>query len=103
MKNKTPEKARSRAEILAEIASLPPSVQGTISAYKNVRKNGTTATYYNLQYTHNGKNHSFAIPVDRVAEFRAAAAAGALHGVHLHSGWVWTIPIFSLSVRHDAR
>lgn len=76
MKNKTPEKTRSRQEILAEIASLPPSVQGTISAYKNVRKNGTAATYYNLQYTHNGRNHSFAIPVDRVAEFRAAAAAG---------------------------
>ena len=76
MQNKSSKKARSRAEILAEIAALPPSVQGTISSYKNVRRNGTAAVYYNLQYTHKGKNHSFAIPVDRVAEFRAAAAAG---------------------------
>ena len=76
MKNKTSEKTRSRQEILAEIASLPPSVQGTISAYTISRKNGSTATYYNLQYTRNGKNHSFAIPVDKVEEFKAAAATG---------------------------
>ena len=76
MTNKTPKKARSRAEILAEIAALPPSVQGTISSYNNVRKNGTVAVYYNLQYTYRGKNHSFAIPRDKVDEFRAAVAAG---------------------------
>ena len=76
MKNKSPKKARSRAEILAEIAALPPSVQGTISSYKNVRKNGAAAVYYNLQYTHKGKNHSFAIPTDKVADFKAAVAAG---------------------------
>ena len=76
MKNKSSQKARSRAEILAEIAGLPPSVQGTISSYRNVRKNGTVATYHNLQYTHKGKNHSFAIPVDKVADFKAAIAAG---------------------------
>ena len=76
MKNKNPRKLRSRAEILAEIASLPPSVQGTISSYKNVRKNGTVVTYHNLQYTHRGRHHSFAIPVDKVDEFKAAVAAG---------------------------
>ena len=76
MKNKSPKKARSRAEILAEIAALPPSVQGTISSYKNVRRNGTAAVYYNLQYTHKGKNHSFAIPTGKVADFKAAVAAG---------------------------
>ncbi len=76
MKNNPAETARSRAEILAEIASLPPSVQGTISSYKNTRKNGTSVTYYNLQYTRRGKNHSFAIPVGKVAEFKAAAASG---------------------------
>ena len=54
----------------------PPSVQGTISSYKNVRKNGTAAVYYNLQYTHKGKNHSFAIPVDKVEDFKAAITAG---------------------------
>ena len=57
-------------------AALPPSVQGTISSYKNVRKNGTPAVYYNLQYTHKGKNHSFAIPVDKVEDFNAAITAG---------------------------
>lgn len=76
MTNETPKKARSRQEILAEIAGLPPSVQGTISSYRNVRKNGTVATYHNLQYTRKGKNHSFAIPVDKVADFKAAVAAG---------------------------
>ena len=76
MKSKTPKKARSQAEILAEIASLPPSVQGTISSYKNVRKNGSTVTYHNLQYTRKGKHHSFAIPVDKVEDFKDAIAAG---------------------------
>ena len=76
MQNKSSKKARSRAEILAEIAALPPSVQGTISSYRNVRKNGTAAVYYNLQYSYEGKNHSFAIPRDKVADFKAAAAAG---------------------------
>ncbi len=74
MSNKSSKKARSSAQILAEIAALPPSVQGTISSYKNVRKNGTAAVYYNLQYTHKGKNHSFAIPVDK--DFKAAITAG---------------------------
>ena len=76
MSNKSSKKARSSAQILAEIAALPPSVQGTISSYKNVRKNGTAAVYYNLQYTHKGKNHSFAIPLDKVEDFKAAVAAG---------------------------
>ena len=41
-----------------------------------MRKNGTAAVYYNLQYTHKGKNHSFAIPVDKVEDFKAAITAG---------------------------
>lgn len=76
MKIKKSEKCRSRAEILAEIASLPPSVQGTISSYRSPRKNGPPAVYYNLQYTCKGKNHSFAIPVGKVDEFKAAVASG---------------------------
>ena len=76
MKDREPKKSRSRAEILAEIASLPPSVLGTISSYTNTRKNGTRATYHNLQYTRGGRHHSFAIPVGKVDEFKAAAAAG---------------------------
>ena len=76
MKNKSSKKTRSRAEILAEIAALPPSVQGTISAYRCPRKSAPPAVYYNLQYTRKGKNHSFSIPVDKVDEFKAAVAAG---------------------------
>ena len=53
-----------------------PSIQGTISSYKCPRKNGPPAVYYNLQYTHKGKNHSFAIPVDKVEDFKAAITAG---------------------------
>ena len=76
MKSENSGKVRSRAEILAEIASLPPSVQGTISSYANVRKNGTKAVYHILQYTHGGRHRSFAIPVGKVDEFKAAVAAG---------------------------
>ena len=76
MKKKPSEKSRPRAEILAEIAALPPSVQGTISSYRCPRKNGPPAVYHNLQYTRGGKNHSFSIPVDKVSEFKAAVAAG---------------------------
>lgn len=75
MLKKASEKSRSRAEILAEIAALPPSVQSTISSYRCPRKNGPPAVYHNLQYTRGGKNHSFSIPVDKVSEFRAAVAA----------------------------
>ena len=67
---------RSRAEILAEIAALPPSIQGTISSYKCPRKNGPPAVYYNLQYTLNGKNHSRTIPVGMVDAFKNALASG---------------------------
>lgn len=76
MKKKPSEKSRPRAEILAEIAALPPSVQGTISSYRCPRKNGPPAVYHNLQYTRGGRNHSFSIPVDKVSEFKAAVAAG---------------------------
>lgn len=76
MQKKSSKKNRSRAEILAEIAALPPSVQGTISSYRCPRKNGPPAVYHNLQYTRGGKNHSFSIPVGKVSEFKAAVAAG---------------------------
>ena len=76
MQTKSSKKSRSRAEILAEIAALPPSVQGTISSYRRPRKNGPPAVYHNLQYTRGGKNHSSSIPVGKVSEFKAAAAAG---------------------------
>ena len=77
MKKKPLEKSRPRAEILAEIAALPPSVQGTISSYRCPRKNGPPAVYHNLQYTRGGKNHSFSIPVDKLPAFREAVKGGA--------------------------
>ena len=76
MQNKHSKKARSRAEILAEIAALPPSIQGTISSYKCPRKNGPPAVYHNFQYTLKGKNHSMTIPVGMVTEFKNAIASG---------------------------
>ena len=76
MQNKISKKARSRAEILAEIAALPPSIQGTISSYRCPRKNGPPAVYHNFQYTLRGKNHSMTIPVGMVADFKAAVASG---------------------------
>lgn len=76
MQKTSTKKLRTRAEILAEIATLPPSIQGTISSYRSPRKNGPPAVYHNLQYTRNGKNHSFAIPVDKVEDFKKAVAAG---------------------------
>ena len=76
MQNKNPKNARSRAEILAEIAALPPSIQGTISPYKCPRKNGPPAVYHNFQYTLKGKNLSMTIPVGMVDDFKAALASG---------------------------
>ena len=76
MQKKPSNKARSRAEILAEIAALPPSIQGTISSYKCPRKNGPPAVYHNFQYTLKGKNHSMTIPVGMVDEFKNAIASG---------------------------
>ena len=76
MKTKQHRRLRSRAEILAEIAAMTPSIQGTISSYRCPRKNGPPAVYHNFQYTLGGKNHSMAIPVGMVDEFKAAVASG---------------------------
>ena len=77
MKKKLSEKSRPRAEILAEIAALPPSVQGTISSYRCPRKNGPPAVYHNLQYWANGRNHTVRIPRDKLPAFREAVKGGA--------------------------
>ena len=76
MQNKSSKRTRSRAEILAEIAALPPSVQGRISSYKNVRKNGTTVIYHNLQWWAEGRNHSLFIPADKVQQIKEAIKQG---------------------------
>ena len=76
MQKKSLSPSRSRAEILAEIAALPPSVQGRISSYKNVRKNGTTVIYNNLQWWADGRNHALFIPADKVSQIKEAIKQG---------------------------
>ncbi len=77
MKASTTDPSRSRAEILAEIANLPPAVHGKLCSYRNVRKNGSVKIYHNLQYWHNGKNHSKFIPEGKVDAIKEALATGA--------------------------
>ena len=67
---------RSRSEILADLATLPPSIQGKISPFSVTTSSGNTITYHKLQYWANGRNHSIHIPNEKLAEFRAAVASG---------------------------
>jgi len=76
MQKKTTSRSRSRAEILAEIAALPASVQGRISSYKNVRKNGSTVIYHNLQWWADGRNHALFIPAEKVPQIKEAIKRG---------------------------
>ncbi len=76
MKESTRRSARSRAEILADIAGLPNAVRGKISSYKNVRKNGSVVVYHNLQCWANGRNHSLFIPEGRLDAVREALENG---------------------------
>ncbi len=76
MKEITHRTVRSRAEILADIARLPNAVQGKISSYKNVRKNGSVVIYHNLQCWANGRNHSVFIPEGRLEAVREALENG---------------------------
>ena len=68
--------ARTRAEILASIANLPDSVQGSISSYEVRTSSGRVITYHKLQYWANGSNHAIHIPKERLAEFRTAVENG---------------------------
>lgn len=76
MKNSNSLSRRSRSEILADLATLPPSIQGKISSFSVTTSSGNTITYHKLQYWANGKNHSIHIPNEKLAEFRAAVASG---------------------------
>ena len=67
---------RTRAEILASIANLPDSVQGSISSYEVRTSSGRKITYHKLQYWAGGRNHSVHIPSERLAEFKAAVESG---------------------------
>lgn len=76
MKKETPQKTRSRAEILGAIAAIPHAVQGKICEMHKKLAGGKTATYYNLQYWSEGRNHSIHVPREKLAEFKEAVAGG---------------------------
>ncbi len=67
---------RSRAEILGAIAAIPHAVQGKICEMHKPLAGGKTATYYNLQYWADGKNHTIHIPREKLAEFKEAVEGG---------------------------
>ena len=74
---KTPSSTgRTRAEILASIANLPDSVQGSISSYNVTTSSGKTITYHKLQYWADGRNHAVHIPKEKLPDFEAAAENG---------------------------
>lgn len=74
MKNTT----LSRTEIFAKLAALPSAVQGTICEDHRTLADGSTAVYHNLQYWHNGKNHTIRIPEEKLPEFREAVKNGKM-------------------------
>ena len=76
MKTETANSVRSRAEILGAIAAIPRAVQGKICEMHKPLAGGKTATYYNLQYWAEGKNHSIHVPRERLAEFKEAVEGG---------------------------
>ena len=76
MKTTPPAEGRTRAEIIASIANLPDSVQGSISSYTVPTSSGRKITYHKLQYWADGRNHSVHIPKERLAEFKAAVESG---------------------------
>ena len=76
MKNKAALSSRSRSEILGAIASIPRAVQGKICEMHKTLAGGKTATYYNLQYWSQGKNHSVHIPREKLDEFKEAVEGG---------------------------
>ena len=76
MKNEQPSSGRTRAEILASIANLPDSVQGSISSYTVTTSSGRGITYHKLQYWADGKNHAIHIPNENLADFKAAVENG---------------------------
>ena len=76
MKTTQPSTGRTRAEILASIANLPDSVQGSISSYTVTTSSGKTITYHKLQYWADGRNHAIHIPKEKLPDFEAAVENG---------------------------
>ena len=76
MKPQTPRKARSRTEILGAIAAIPAAVQGKICEMHKTLADGTVATYHNLQYWADGRNHTIHVPKGKLAQFKEAVRGG---------------------------
>ena len=76
MKTTQPSAGRTRAEILASIASLPDSVQGSISSYTVTTSSGKAIAYHKLQHWADGRNHAIHIPKEKLPDFEAAVENG---------------------------
>ena len=67
---------RRRAEILAEIESIPYAVQGKICENKKTLASGDVAVYHNLQWWSEGRNHAIHIAELSAHDAGAILAAG---------------------------
>ena len=76
MKTKEQPDVRSRSEIIGAIAAIPSAVQGKICEMRKQLAGGKVATYYNLQYWADGRNHTIHIPREKLAQFRDAVRGG---------------------------
>ena len=76
MKTKEQSDVRSRSEIIGAIAAIPSAVHGKICEMRKQLAGGKVATYYNLQYWADGKNHSIHVPREKLAEFKEAVEGG---------------------------
>ena len=76
MKTKEQPDVRSRSEIIGAIAAIPSAVHGKICEMRKQLAGGKVATYYNLQYWADGRNHTIHIPREKLAQFRDAVRGG---------------------------
>ena len=76
MKTKEHQDVRPRSEIIGAIAAIPSAVQGKICEMRKQLSGGKVATYYNLQYWADGRNHTIHIPREKLAQFKDAVSGG---------------------------
>ena len=76
MKIKEQPAVRSRSEIIGAIVAIPSAVQGKICEMRKQLSGGKVATYYNLQYWADGRNHTIHIPREKLAQFKDAVNGG---------------------------
>ncbi len=70
MNTEHPLSAADRAALVHEATTLPSYIKGKICEIKKTRKNGEVVTYYNLQYWHQGRNHTKYIPREALPRVR---------------------------------